>query len=170
MNKWVIGGIVFLVLAAVFHSQVRANIFTDAFDAITGHVEDINDRLNHEDTYVSGDAVAISRFRDTDVGRDAIHWADGTVSIVSDDDGKWFVQLHSDFNTGPAPDLYIYLAERKVYDEGSFWAADPVELAKLSSGSGAQHYELTGPVDVVEVIIWCKRFGAFIGAATLEVS
>ena len=168
MNKWIIGGMVFLGIAAVFHSQVRANIFIDTIDAIRGHIDDVEDRINHEDVYVSGDTVTTSKFRDTDVGRDTIHWADGTASIISNDDG-WYLQLHDDFVTGPAPDLYVYLAEQKVYDEGSFWAANPVELSKLSSGSGAQYYMLQDPVDSVEVIIWCKRFGAFIGATTLKV-
>lgn len=169
--KWTtIIGVVLAVLIVVFAAQVRANIFTDTIDAIRGHIDDVESRINHEDTFVSGDTIATSRFRDTDVGRDAIHWADGSVSIIRDANDKWFIQLHTDFNTGPAPDLYIYLAERKVYDESSFWAADPVELSKLSAGSGAQYYELKGPVDSIEVIIWCKRFGAFIGATTLEIS
>ena len=58
-------------------------------------------------------------------------------------------------------------------DEGSFWDANVVEVSKLESGSGAQYYEL--PVnfedeDHVEIVIWCKRFGAFMGAATRQLT
>lgn len=140
---------------------------TDILEAGKGHLKDLGDRWSHEDSYVSGTTVASSGFRSDDVGRDAIHWADGTASLVMDDSGRWYIQLQDDFVTGPAPDLYIYVAERKVYDESSFWAANPVELSKLESGSGAQYYSVAAPGDHLEVIIWCKRFGAFIGATTV---
>lgn len=142
---------------------------TDILEAGKGHLKDLGDRWNHEDNYISGDVISTSEFRDSDVGRDFIHWANGSVQLVDMGDAI-FIQLGSDFESGPAPDLYIYVADRKVVDEGSFWDSNKVEVSKLQSGSGAQFYEL--PVDIaaedhIEVVIWCKRFGAFIGAATL---
>lgn len=138
-------------------------------DAITGHFNDVKDRINHDDEFISGDVIATGEFRRDDIGRDPIHWANGRVSVVRNSDGV-YLQLESDFQAGPAPDLYIYLADQKVFDEGSFWRSNPNELAKLKSGSGAQYYELESynRWTHVEVIIWCKRFGAFIGATTLE--
>ena len=160
--------IIGVVLALAITTPAHANFFTDTVDAIRGHVTDINDRINHDDTFVTGDVHATSMFRDTDSGRDAAHWADGTVKLV-ERDGKWFIQLGADFRSGPAPDLYVYAGDRKIFDESSFWAAETIEISKLQSGSGAQFYEVDKPTGHLEIVIWCKRFGAFIGAATLEV-
>ena len=150
--------------------DARANIFTDTIDAIRGHVEDVNDRLNHEDTFINGNTITEAMFRSDDPGRDPIHWADGHVQLV-EQDGSYYIQLDHDFRSGPAPDLYIYSADGKVVDEGSFYAVNRWELGKLKSGSGAQYYEIPAHQvenDHLEIVIWCKRFGAYIGAATLE--
>lgn len=139
-------------------------------DAVVGHVVDIKDRVTHTDESASGITYAANEFRKDDVGRDPVHWANGTAGLVIGADTT-YIQLGNSFETGPAPDLYIYVATQKVVDEDSFWAADPIEVSKLKSGSGAQFYELPAEItDLghVEVIIWCKRFGAFIGAVTLE--
>ena len=160
-----------LSLAAIQPTSAMALGLTDLLEAGKGHLRDLGDRLTHDDEYAKGDVVSTSEFRNDDVGRDAVHWANGGLSLVADDDDdEYYIQLNSDFRTGPAPDLYIYIAGSKVVDEASFWAAKPLEISKLESGSGAQFYELPEHIDVsehVEVIIWCKRFGAFIGAATL---
>ena len=145
--------------------------FSDLLEAGKGHIKDLGDRWNHEDMYIDGDEQATAMFRDDDIGRDVAHWTDGTVSITRTSDGADFIQFHDDFANGLAPDLYVYVADRKVVDEGSFWDANVVEVSKLESGSGAQYYEL--PVnfedeDHVEIVIWCKRFGAFMGAASVK--
>ena len=165
----VVGGLCISQMALVTTAQ--ANFLSDALSAVTGHAEDLKDRFTHEDMYIDGDEQATAMFRDDDVGRDAAHWTDGTVSITRTSDGADFIQFHDDFANGLAPDLYVYVADRKVVDESTFWDANVVEVMKLESGSGAQFYEL--PVDLdsedhVEVVIWCKRFGAFMGAATLK--
>ena len=139
-------------------------------DAVVGHVVDIKDRVTHVEESAEGIAYTASQFRTDDVGRDAIHWANGSAGLVVGADTT-YIQLGNSFETGPAPDLYIYVATQKVVDEDSFWAAEPIEVSKLKSGSGAQFYELPAEIQDlghVEVIIWCKRFGTFIGAVTLE--
>lgn len=151
----------------LYSNHVKANIFVDAFDAITGHVEDIEGRINHNDAFIDGETLATNEFRRDDIGRDGIHWANGTASIVLGDSTR-YIQLHEDFTTGPAPDLYIYLASERVVDEASFWAADRIEIGKLDSGSGAQYYEIPEATTHTELVVWCKRFGAFIGATTLN--
>ena len=154
-----------LCLTLVGAATAYAGLFSDVVDAVKGHVEDVKDRVSHEDQFIDGMVISRSEFRRDDLGRDRIHWADGTVSLVVGSDSR-HIQFESDFVTGPAPDLYLYIASQKVYDEESFWAAEPTEIAKLQSGSGAQHYAIEAEGHV-EVIIWCKRFGEFIGAATL---
>lgn len=156
-----------LCLVGGLSTSAMALDWTAPLDALRGHVQDLNERLNHEDEYVEGYVVATSSFRSDDIGRDLAHWADGTVQLVVVGDST-YVQLGDDFRSGPAPDLYIYIADRKVVDETSFWNAKTVEISKLKSGSGAQYYELQENLDQhIEVVIWCKRFGAFIGAATV---
>jgi len=152
----------------VLVSTAQANFLTNTIDAIRGHIDDVENRINHDDEYINGDSINANQFRTDDIGRDSIHWANGTASIIRVDD-EFYLQLQSDFKSGPAPDLYVYLAGSQVIDESSFWAANPVELAKLKSGSGAQFYKLDSYDEEAhfEVIIWCKRFGAFIGAVTL---
>ena len=161
--------ILLLAFITAFSVNANAGIFDDIVDAIGGHITDVTDRINHEDQHVSGNTLSASEFRDTDPGRDSVHWANGGVSLI-DRDGVRHIQLDTDFATGPAPDLYIYIANKKVVDEKSFWEADATELSKLKSGSGAQHYELPAgfSTDNLEIIIWCKRFGEYIGAATLK--
>lgn len=170
MNSFVLALSLILSAVAIPHTSVMALGLTDILEAGKGHLKDLTGRLTHEDSYIDGDTINSSEFRKDDIGRDGIHWANGVASLVDMGDSV-FIQLHDDFTTGPAPDLYIYVADRRVYDEGSFWGANTVEVSELMSGSGAQYYEL--PVDYmsedhIEVVIWCKRFGAFIGAVTLK--
>ena len=145
--------------------------FSDLLEAGKGHIKDLGDRWSHDDQFIAGDTISTAEFRDDDIGRDAAHWTDGTVRLVDTGDSV-FIQFEEDFDNGLAPDLYVYVADEEVVDEASFWGANTVEVNKLVSGSGAQYYEL--PVnledeDHVEVVIWCKRFGAFMGAATVSV-
>lgn len=150
-------------------ASAHANIFTDTIDAIRGHIDDVEDRINHDDEFVDGNTLAMGEFRKDDIGRDLIHWANGTVSLKQLND-MYYIQLHEDFESGPAPDLYIYTSINKVVDEKTFSMAETRELFKLKSGSGAQVYivdKLFVDQEHREVIIWCKRFGAFIAAVSL---
>ena len=154
-----------LSLAAIQPTSAMALGLTDLLEAGKGHLRDLGDRLTHDEEFVYGSDLATGEFRDDDPGVDAAHWAVGTVSIVSTDEGI-FIQLGEDFKAGLAPDLYIYTADRKVVDERSFKRAKTTEVSMLKSGSGAQYYK----IDAIpsEVIIWCKRFGQFMGAATVN--
>ena len=88
---------------------VHANWLSDIRDAIAGHIDDVENRINHNDEFVEGIVINKGMFRDTDIGRDSIHWANGSVEIIENDEGK-FIQLLDDFKSGHAPDLYIYVA------------------------------------------------------------
>lgn len=157
-----------IFFGAIGSAVANASWWNDVVDAVSGHVSDAAERITHDDEFIDGVEIASGSFRTDDPGRDSIHWADGTVSIVQNSYGV-FVQLGSDFNSGPAPDLYIYTASSKVVDEASFYAAENLqELGTLQSGSGASYYYVAQTDGVTEVIIWCKRFGEFIGAATVK--
>ena len=152
-------------------TTAHANFLDGIRDAITGHATDIKDRILHEDEHVEGMTMLTAEFRMDDVGRDAIHWANGSVSVVWGDDGEFYLQLEDDFEAGLAPDLYVYAAKDKVVDEGTFWATETYEIGKLKSSKGASYYNVSDlPEDVPHIVIWCKRFGAFIAAAEFTVN
>ena len=147
-------------------TYASAGVWDSITDAVTGHTTDIIERFSHEDEYIKGNIRSTGSFRDNDPGRDLAHWANGTVSVITMD-GENYIQLHGDFSTGPAPDLYLYTARTRVGDEVDFWNGSNVtEVSKLKSGSGAQYYAVDHKF--TEVIIWCKRFGQFMGAATVR--
>ena len=151
-------------------TPLQAGFLSDTWDAITGHAADVKDRITVEDTYAPGNVQASNNFRIDDVGRDAAHWANGTVQVKRDHDtGKRYLQLQDNFVSGPAPDLYVYVSETETYivDETTFNQHEQIELGKLSKGSGASFYEIPAGVKVNQVTIWCKRFGAFIASTNL---
>ena len=169
-----------LSLAAIQPTSVMALGLTDILEAGKGHLKDLGDRWNHDDEHVEGDSLYSGTFRDDDIGRDGVHYVDGTVSIVRAESGsdEFYIQLNRDFKAGLAPDLYLYVADRKVVNERSFDKATTLEVSKLKSGSGAQYYKLSsediwntlGETDHLEIVIWCKRFHQYMGAATLTES
>ena len=79
-------------------------------DAVEGHATDITERLTVEDQNADGLVVSYADFRDDDIGRDAAHWVNGSVSLIWDEvNDKHYIQLEDNFEAGLAPDLYIYL-------------------------------------------------------------
>lgn len=164
-----------LIVAAIFfavcvsivgvHEARSASIW----DAITGHVSDIKDRILVDEEEIMGIKFAKGTFRDTDPGRDALHWANGTVSVVKTPDG-YYLQLEKDFEASLAPDLYVYTALKSkfIVDEETFHAAQTVEIGKLKRGKGATYYKLPKGVDLNQVVIWCKNFGEFMGSAHIK--
>ena len=153
-------------------SSGNASIFSDIKDAITGHVDDIIDRQK-ADEHVTGLHVADAKFT---WSSDSIHWAEGTVEIIKQLNGKVYVQLAEDFSAGLAPDLYIYAAKGHITSDAQFVNGEKVELGKLKKGSGASYYEI--PAELVKeysmaveagekfsIVIHCKRFNEPMGAA-----
>ena len=142
----------FIVVAFfTISNESKAGIFSDIADAFTGHVEDIRDRVLVDDEVVGGKILKTATF----VGDDSIHWTKGEVSIV-ELDGNKFIQTHSNFDNGLAPDLYIYINDREV------------EISKLKKGNGSQVYVLPRGIEVDQIEIWCKRFDELMGTATFK--
>ncbi len=101
----------------------------------------------------------------------------GTARIISSD-GQLFVELDETFQTSSmGPDLVVVLhqsedvigsAEPPAFplQEGSY-----VSLGELESFSGAQRYAIAADIDLdayPSVVIWCRRFNATFGAASLQ--
>ena len=157
-------GKIVLITAILLGSTVAVNGFGIG-TAIVGHVKDVIERVTVADEMVDGAVLATAMFREDDRGVDAAHWTQGSASIITMD-GKRYIQLNEDFNSGLAPDLYVYVSTDTMVDhEDAFNMDTQVEVSKLTKGSGSSFYELPEGLTVSSVTIWCKRFGAFMGSA-----
>lgn len=153
---------VVLSIIMVFSMNSHAGLF----DIISGHASDIKSRFS-ADQMVDGHVIRSGEIRDDDIGQDFLHRASGTVSIVMKN-GKYFIQLESNFTSTPGPDYHVYVSTSDgIVNEDSFLRAEQIELGRLAKGSGASFYEVSNPSSVKSVTIWCKQFGEFIGSADL---
>ena len=151
----------------------QAGILDDIKTAITGHVEDAKSRFTDDEIIESMILISDGIFDETADGQDFAHWAKGSVSIVHGDDGKNYVQLNSDFNSGPLPDghVYISLLDSDINNESDFNFDTQIDLGKLKKGKGASYYEIPNhlPASLIKsVTIWCKAFSEYIGSADVE--
>ena len=94
-------------------------------------------------------------------GSDALHWAEGTVSVSADT-----VSFQGEL--APGPDYKVYLTNGPVETAEDFLPLkeDSVRLGNVKSFDG---FSLDVPpgVDVDDfttVVIWCERFSVFISA------
>ena len=138
------------------------------WDAITGHADDLKGRIFGEESFIGGETLKTGIFDEDAVGQDAAHWAKGTATLKIKD-GKRYIQLESDFNSGPLPDGYVYVSKDvDINDEADFNKTRQVELGPLLLGKGASFYEVPEGTEVNSVTVWCKRFGAYIGSADIK--
>jgi hypothetical protein len=104
-------------------------------------------------------------------GRDLVHWADGSGSVIRTQAG-WVLRINGDFRAGPGPNYWIYLNTVPVGEEGAFRQDQQrVRIAALKSFRGGQNYSLPSELDPARfhtVTIWCESFGVYIGSAALQ--
>lgn len=163
--------LIFLVGWAVIINNDTANI------VVKGHIDDAISRVlpvDTDDAIISGGILGVGSI-DTDApGQDLVHNASGTISIVSTGIGH-YVQLGNDFTSSPGPDYHVYISlGPKIDDEKDFNLFKSFELGKLERGKGPSNYEVSQEVlaeidhlQKFSVVIWCKRFGEYIGSATI---
>jgi Electron transfer DM13 len=105
------------------------------------------------------------------------HPTQGRVEIVNQN-GKRIIQLNEQFNTSTSgPDLVVVLHRSANVIAETTPPAYPLKegnyivLAPLKQYSGKQSYEVPENInlnDFQSVVIWCRRFNATFGAATLK--
>jgi len=108
---------------------------------------------------------------------DGEHPTQGTVRIVTQGD-KRFLELDQTFATSTSgPDLVVILHRLADVIGSTTPPAFPIKegdyilLAPLKSYSGTQSYPIPASLNVDDfksVAIWCRRFNATFGAATLK--
>lgn len=105
------------------------------------------------------------------------HETSGMARIVNEGD-QLVLELDETFQTSPmGPDLVVVLHKSEDVIGGTEPPAFPLQegeyvfLAELESFSGAQRYAIAADVNVDDyqsAAIWCRRFNATFGAATLQ--
>ena len=154
-----------IAIALIFPLSANAGVLDDVVDAVKGHTKDLYDRIIVAEEHVEGITVSKGKFRENDRGRDLAHWVDGSVSVI-EADGERYIQLNEDFEAGLAPDLFLYVGHFMIEHEEDFLQV--TEIGPLKRGKGASYYRMPTDIEFSEVVIWCKRFSQFMGAATLE--
>ena len=103
---------------------------------------------------------------------DRSHPAAGTASVIRLKGGGYGIKFSSDFKTRGGPDLRVWVSEASAPRNGrAVRAADHIDLGGLDSSSGEQIYRLPADYDLAKaqsVVIWCRAFGVFFGAASLS--
>ena len=155
----------FLLLTGTWKSD--AGILDTIKETVTGHVNDIKDRLVKEDEFITGKVIKFGQIDTNSIGQDLIHNSAGSFTIIETENGEFYLQLNDDFKSSLGPDYHVYVGNRIIHEEDQFDGSF-VELGKLKNGSGASYYKLDS-ANYSEVLIWCKRFGAYIGSGRLEV-
>ena len=107
--------------------------------------------------------TATKKISSTFKGADFFHNAEGTVTVITHDDGSRTLQFGDDFKSTPGPDVYVYLATDDK-------ASEFISLGKIQHHENSQEYILPEDVDLNKydkVLIWCQAFGVLFGTADL---
>ena len=135
---------------------------------VVGHTQDAISRFA-SDQVMQGVTTARGVFDETAEGRDSAHWANGTVRVVNTQSGKRYIQLNTDFDSGPLPDGHVYYSSHQdINTTDDFSKTNQQEAGKLIKGSGASYYEIPHSAVVNSVTIYCKKFNVYIGSADME--
>ncbi|MGI0482932.1 DM13 domain-containing protein [Geminocystis sp. CENA526] len=103
------------------------------------------------------------------------HPTSGSVSIITEKNNK-YIEFGEDFKTDSGPDLFVILHKNKDVisttkaPTHSIKEGDYIILEALKTTKGKQRYQIPSGVkleDYKSVAIWCRRFNATFGAATL---
>ena len=99
----------------------------------------------------------------------AEHPTQGSVMLVKEG-GKSYLAFDQTFKTDSGPDLYVILYRTSQPPISGIKEKDYVSVAKLQRTSGAQRYAIpqtVKPENFSSVAIWCRKFNATFGYASL---
>jgi hypothetical protein len=95
---------------------------------------------------------------------DTVHYGSGRVSLI-ETGGTRYVRFE-DVEIAAAPNLYLYLSDRRDGGTGNY-----VDLGPLKATSGSFNQEIATPVDlsrVGSVVLWCRAFSVTVTFAPLD--
>lgn len=137
-------------------------------DAIRGHAQDLKARFTDHRKI---DGVVLKRGEiDTKAkGQDILHNSSGTWLLVRSGNDL-YLQSAEDFRSSPGPDYHVYISSSPAIKDNPEFNEEQIEVARLTKPNGAAYYllETRNIEDVVSVLIWCKKFKEYIGAADLK--
>jgi Electron transfer DM13 len=102
-----------------------------------------------------------------------VHKTSGRATIFKQADGTRLLRL-TDFSTSNGPQLHVLLVDGQNPDASkdfSLTAVKNIDLGDLKGNQGDQSYQFPGDVDLQKfntVTIYCERFHANFGSATLQ--
>ena len=107
------------------------------------------------------DATYRTTFRRDLKGSDAVHWAEGKVSVSA-------TQVAFDGKMGPGPDYKVYLVRDFVDNKADFLKIK-AQAQRIGEVKTFNRFlvEVPANVDVDDyttVVVWCERFSQFISA------
>ena len=99
----------------------------------------------------------------------AEHPTQGKVSIVTEQ-GKRYLKFDENFKTDNGPDVFVILYRFDTPPQYGIKKQDYVSIARLQKIRGSQRYALPENVKLADfrsVAIWCRKFNATFGYASL---
>ncbi|TFZ47211.1 hypothetical protein E5C33_02925 [Stenotrophomonas maltophilia] len=107
------------------------------------------------------DATYHTTFRRDLKGSDAVHWAEGKVSVSTR-------QVSFDGKMGPGPDYKVYLVHDFVDNKADFLKIKD-KAQRIGEVKTFNRFLVDVPADVdvdefTTVVVWCERFSQFISA------
>ncbi len=154
-------GLAFAALAAActFHAPLHAQDSMKQ-DKMQGDKMMQDDKMMHETK-----ALFTGKFH----GK--VHATTGRATVYQEADGKPVLRL-KDFKTSNGPDVHVVLVAANAGDAKSLKSGtERIELGKLKGNEGDQNYDIPAGTDLTRfgaVLIYCERFNAVFGVATLD--
>jgi hypothetical protein len=95
---------------------------------------------------------------------DTVHYGTGRVTVI-EASGAHYVRFE-DVDIAAAPNLYLYLSDRRDGSTGNY-----LDLGPLKATRGSFNQEISVPVDASKlgsVVLWCRAFSVTVTFAPLE--
>ena len=95
---------------------------------------------------------------------DTVHYGSGQVLVV-EADGARYVRFQ-DVNISAAPNLYVYLSDRRDGAPGNY-----VDLGPVKATKGSFNQEIPAQADLAKVgsvVLWCRAFSVTVTYAPLQ--
>jgi hypothetical protein len=168
MVKWVLGGVVLVVVGAGLWAFEPWRLFTSS------EVDEQRPSSRLTDTATvdpTGKPAATNETLARGEFEDAEHGTSGQVEVLRLADGRRFVRFEG-LATSDGPDLHVWITDRESggdwgsYDDGRY-----LRLGELKATHGNQNYEIpaSSKLDGLRsVVIWCDRFNVAFGTAPVS--
>jgi Electron transfer DM13 len=98
------------------------------------------------------------------------HPTQGNIRIITYK-GKRYLQFDKSFKTDNGPDLFVILHRNQTVPVSGIQEKDYTSIARLKKTKGTQRYAIPNNVNLADfksVAVWCRKFNATFGFATLN--